>query len=131
MALPSSLFLGMTLSNHRSSNKCNIVQRTLDVILMPFITDIERVWRYQRGNQNPYIEKEQTTLWPKENVQKGKQRSTKHKHKTKDRLTRTPLVVSSSCSTSFMTPILNAVFALFISFKCFALTYNKRRWMHV
>jgi hypothetical protein len=22
--------------------------------------------RYQRGNQNPYIEEEQTTQWPKE-----------------------------------------------------------------
>jgi len=33
--------------------------------------------RYQRGNQNPYIEEEQTTQWSKENVQKDKQRSTK------------------------------------------------------
>jgi hypothetical protein len=24
--------------------------------------------RYQRGNQNPYIEEEQTTQWPKEKV---------------------------------------------------------------
>ena len=30
------------------------------------------------GNQNPYIEEEQTTQWPKEKVQKDKQRSTKH-----------------------------------------------------
>jgi hypothetical protein len=30
---------------------------------------IRRVWRYQRSNQNPYIE-EQTTQWPKEKVQK-------------------------------------------------------------
>jgi len=37
-----------------------------------------RVWRYQRGNQNSYIEEEQTTQWPKEEVQKDKQRSTKH-----------------------------------------------------
>ena len=37
-----------------------------------------RVWRYQRGNQNPYIEEEQTTQWPKEKVQRDKQRSTKH-----------------------------------------------------
>jgi hypothetical protein len=29
--------------------------------------------------------------WPKEKVQKDKQRSTKHVHKTKDRVTRTPL----------------------------------------
>ena len=34
-----------------------------------------RVWR---DNQNPHIEEEQTTQWPKENVQKDKQRSTKH-----------------------------------------------------
>ena len=38
------------------------------------------------GNQNPYIEEEQTTQWPKETVQKDKQRSTKHTHKTKDRV---------------------------------------------
>jgi hypothetical protein len=43
------------------------------------------------GNQNPYIEKGQTTQWPKEKVQKDKQRSTRHTHKTKDRVTRTPL----------------------------------------
>ena len=36
------------------------------------------------GNQNPYIEKEQTTQRPKEKLQKDKQRSTKHTHKTKD-----------------------------------------------
>ena len=34
---------------------------------------------------------EQTTQWPKEKVQKDKQRSTKHTHKSKDRVTRTPL----------------------------------------
>jgi hypothetical protein len=44
------------------------------------------------GNQNPYIE-EQTTQWPNEKVQKDKQRSTKHTHKTKDRVTRTPLIL--------------------------------------
>ena len=81
-----------------------------------------RVWRYQRGNQNPYIEEEQTTQWSKEEqttqwskeeqttqwskeeqttqwsketVQKGKQRSTKHIYKTKDRVTRTPLKTGS------------------------------------
>jgi len=62
------------------------------------------------GNQNPLIEEGQTTQWPKEKGQKDKQRSTKHRHKTKDRVTRTPLKtcgelrcpgrVSSSCSTS-------------------------------
>ena len=39
------------------------------------------------GNQNPYIKEEQTTQWPKEKVQKDKQRSTKHTYKTKDRVT--------------------------------------------
>ena len=63
------------------------------------------------GNQNPYIEEEQTTQWPEEKVQKDKHRSTKHTYKTKDRVTRTPLKtggelrcsgrVCSSCSTSF------------------------------
>ena len=71
---------------------------------------LRRAWRYQRGNQNLYIEEEQTTQWPKEKVQKDKQRSTKHTYKTKDRVTRPPLKVgselmcsgrvSSACSTS-------------------------------
>jgi len=39
------------------------------------------------GNQNLCIEEEQTTQWPKEKVQKDKKRSTKHAHKTKDRVT--------------------------------------------
>ena len=43
------------------------------------------------GNHNPYIEEEQTTQWQKVKVQKDKQRSTKHTHKIKDRVTRTPL----------------------------------------
>jgi hypothetical protein len=34
----------------------------------------------QRGNQNPYIEEEQTTQWPKEKVQRDKQRSSKLTH---------------------------------------------------
>jgi hypothetical protein len=55
------------------------------------VVSVRRVWRYQRGNQNPYIEEEQTTQWPKEKVQKDKQRSTKHTYKTRDRVTRTPL----------------------------------------
>jgi hypothetical protein len=49
------------------------------------------VGRYQRGNQNPYIEEEQTTQWLREKVKKDKQRSTKHTYKTKDRVTGTPL----------------------------------------
>ena len=71
---------------------------------------IRRIWRYQRGNQNQYIEEKQTTQWPKEKVQKNKQRSTKHTYKPKERVTRAQLKtggelkcygrVSSSCSTS-------------------------------
>jgi hypothetical protein len=38
--------------------------------------ELRRVWRYQGGNQNSYIE-EQTTSSPIERVQKDKQRSTK------------------------------------------------------
>ena len=63
--------------------------------------------KIQKGNQNPYIEEEQTTQWLKGKIQKDKQRSTKHTYKNKDRVTRTPLKtegcsgrVSSSCSTS-------------------------------
>jgi hypothetical protein len=37
-------------------------------------TDNTMAKRYQRSNQNPFIEEEQTTQWPKENVQKDKQR---------------------------------------------------------
>ena len=59
-----------------------------------------RVWRNQRGNQNPYIEEEQTTQWPKEKVQKDKQRSTKHTHNTKDRVTRIPLKTGSELRCS-------------------------------
>ena len=74
-----------------------------------FLLGYIKVWRYQRDNQNSYIEKEQTTQRPKEKGQKDKQRSTKHTHKTKDRVTRTPVKtgveircsgrVGSSCST--------------------------------
>ena len=60
------------------------------------------------GNQNPYIAEEQTTQWPKESVQKDKQRSTKHTHKTKNKVTRTPLkslvyivVVTTMCILFF------------------------------
>ena len=44
-----------------------------------------------KGYQNPYIEEEQTTQSPKEKVQKDKQRSTKHTHKTKVQVKRAPI----------------------------------------
>jgi hypothetical protein len=40
---------------------------------------IRRIWRYQWGIQNPYIDEGQTTQWSKEKVQKDKQRYTRHK----------------------------------------------------
>jgi hypothetical protein len=43
------------------------------------------------GNQNPYIAEKQTKQRPKENRQTDKQRSIKHTHTIKDRVTRTPL----------------------------------------
>ena len=42
------------------------------------------------GNQNPYIKEEQYND-QKKKIQKDQQRSTKHTHSTKDRVTRTPL----------------------------------------
>jgi len=30
------------------------------------VNNTRRVWIYQLGNHNPYIEEEQTTQWPKE-----------------------------------------------------------------
>ena len=50
------------------------------------------------GNQNPYIEEEQTIQWPKEKVQRDKQRSTKHTYKTKDRATRNILSIKKNSS---------------------------------
>ena len=44
-----------------------------------------------KGNQNVHSDEEQTIKWPKEKVLKDKQQSTKHTHKTKARVTRTPL----------------------------------------
>ena len=57
-----------------------------------YICNKRRVWRYQKGNQNPYKE-EQTTQWPKEKSTKGQTTiyKTYNTHKTKDRVTRTLL----------------------------------------
>ena len=68
--------------------------------------DIRRVWRFQRGNQNPYIEEEQTTKWQNEKEQKDKQRSTKLTCKIKDRVTWTPLKTGSElmCSGRIRVP---------------------------
>jgi hypothetical protein len=51
------------------------------------------------------MEEGQTPQWPKEKEQKDKQRSTKDTHKTKDRVTRTPLKTRSEprCSGNVVT----------------------------
>jgi hypothetical protein len=71
-------------------------------MITPHQFHIRRAWRYQRGNQNPYIEEEQTTQLPKEKVQRDKQRSIKHTHKTKDRVTRTPLKAGTFVLINFI-----------------------------
>ena len=60
-------------------------------MLLPLFTDRKSLNIPKGGNQNPFIEEEQTAQCQKEKVQKNKQRFTKHTHKTKDRITRTPL----------------------------------------
>ena len=87
------------LSSFRVSSKClgiiyiyfssNVHEYQSAFLLVCIIRRVIR--RYPRGNHNPYMEEEQTKQWPKEKVLKDKQRSTKHTHKTKHRVTRTPL----------------------------------------
>jgi hypothetical protein len=57
----------------RNTNKLHTIKRSLTIP--------------KGGNQNPYIEEEQTSQSLKEKVQKDKQRSTTYSHKTKDRVT--------------------------------------------
>ena len=87
----SYLFSNTQLYLQGSDQKWHMCMMALIVEAKQFKSDtskhLRRVWKYQRGNQNPYIEEEQTTQWPKEKVQKDKQRSTKHTYKTKDRVT--------------------------------------------
>jgi hypothetical protein len=105
---------------------------------------IRRVWRYQRGNHNPYIEEEQTTQWPREKGQKNKQRSSKYTYKTKDRVTRTPLTtgvnsgapegwavniwISCVCSGRWLFVLLILLELLIITFYTFCSLYLFLRW---
>ena len=94
----------------RCAMKNNNKQQVINPLLFIFIKYKKSLKIPKGGNQNPYIEEEQTTQWPKEKVQKDEQQSTKHTHKTKDRVTRTPIKtgvelrcsgrIGSSCSTS-------------------------------
>jgi hypothetical protein len=79
--LGNDLLLNLFLQSER-----NIIMNMTDLLSVIYVDRhvIRRVWICKRGHQNPYIEEEQTTQWPKEKVQKDKQRSTKYTHKTKD-----------------------------------------------
>ena len=64
----------------RAVNHFKVIARSIVIILVKstMITKkmLRRVWRYRRGNQNPYIEEEQK-------IKDWETRSTKHTHKTK------------------------------------------------
>ena len=49
---------------------CRLVIWLLQCVFISFrknhMWSLRRVWRYQSGNQNPYIKEEQTTQWPNE-----------------------------------------------------------------
>jgi hypothetical protein len=74
-----------------------------------FTYRVRRGWRYLWGNQNSKLEEEQTIQWPKEKGQNDKQRSTKHTHKTNDRVTRTPLKTEGELNFSEM-ELINIIF---------------------
>jgi len=62
-------------NTHPPSKKLKLKSTT------PTYIKASRVWRYQRGNQNPYIEEKQTPQWPKEKGQKDKHPSIpSHRH---------------------------------------------------
>jgi hypothetical protein len=81
----------MTWDRHKNVAKLNWLIGSQPSIHISWLLVGIRVWRYQRGNHNPYIEEEQTTTCPKEQIQKDKQQSTKNTYKAKDRVTQTPL----------------------------------------
>ena len=74
------------------------------LVLVKTLLDIKKSVKITKGgNQNPYIQEEQTTQWPNEKVQKDKQRSTKHTYKTKYQVTRTPITSIYTTKTSPLT----------------------------
>jgi hypothetical protein len=70
---------------------CPFVLFLLVIVLSVLLQYTERQEFEDTNSGISYIEEEQTTQWPKEKIQKDKQRSTKHTCKAKDRVTRTPL----------------------------------------
>jgi hypothetical protein len=60
------------LSNNLAEEGCSTIHASDDADALSVNTTVERRdRRYQRGNQNLYIEEEQTTQWPKEKSAKG------------------------------------------------------------
>ena len=53
----------------RASDMQHLVVMVISYIIHRVVMVIRRDCRYKRGNQNPHIEKEQTTQWPKEKEQ--------------------------------------------------------------
>jgi hypothetical protein len=53
------------LYNVNSTTICYIYNGKRQWCLEHFLWSLWRVCRYHRGNQNPYIEEEQTTQWPR------------------------------------------------------------------
>jgi len=84
-----------------------------EMVFVKYFT--RRVWRYQRGNQNPYIEEWQTTQWQKR-TSNDLQNTTQ---KTKDQVTRIPQKngdelmctgrIGSSCYTSGTRGVTNSM----------------------
>ena len=76
-----------------NTNNSDVVKMVVQITILSVPAEgySRKSLKISGGSQNTYIEEEQTTQWPKEKVQKDKQRSTKNTHKTKDRVTRTPL----------------------------------------
>ena len=54
-------------------------------------TDNTMTKRQKNRQHSGQKTEEQTTQWPQDKIQRNKSRSTKHTHKTKDRVTQTPL----------------------------------------
>ena len=89
-----SYLLRTKVNKLRSGRRYPIArQKSISTILLVTIKISslqKKSMKIPKGYQNLYIEEEQTTQWSKEKGKKGNQRSTKHTHKTKDRVTRTP-----------------------------------------
>jgi hypothetical protein len=72
----------LTLISKVDVHNVKLIQLPVNQILST--TTLRRVLRYQRVNQN---RRRTDNTMTKAKVQKGKQRPTKHTHKTKDRVT--------------------------------------------